>query len=97
MVYRTVGEQISEETFVIGSLKRVWDTCHSPQSLLTAKEREIIGAASKIWVFGRARINGAVPKFRTILLLYMNGTEKVFMVQSRSLLSTKRSVLLCPV
>ena len=59
MVYGTVGEQISEETFVIGSLKCVWDTCHSPQSLLTAEEREIIGAASKIWVFGRARINGA--------------------------------------
>lgn len=59
IVYRTVGEQISEETFVIGSLERVWDTCHSPQSLLTAKEREIVGAASKMWVFGRARINGA--------------------------------------
>ena len=59
MVYRTVGEQISEETFVIGSLERVWDTCHSRQSLLTVKEREIIGAASKIWVFGRARINDA--------------------------------------
>ena len=58
MVYRTVGEQISEETFVIGSQERIWDTCHSPQSLLTAKEREIIGAASKKWVFGRARING---------------------------------------
>ena len=38
---------------------RVWHTCHSPQSLLTVKEREIVGAASKMWVFGRARINGA--------------------------------------
>lgn len=38
-----------------------------------------------------------VPKFGTILLLYMKGVEKVFMVQSRSLLSTKRRVLLCPV
>ena len=52
---RTVGEQISEDTFVIGSLERVWDN----STLLTVKEREVVGAVSKMWVFRRAKINGA--------------------------------------
>jgi len=52
---RTVGEQIAEGTFVIGTLERVWEN----SSLLTVKEREAVGAASKIWIFRRAKLNGA--------------------------------------
>ena len=51
---RTIGEQIAEGTFVIGSLERVWDN----SSLLTVKEREALGAVSKIWIFRRAKLNG---------------------------------------
>lgn len=52
---RTIGEQIAEGTFVIGSLERVWDN----SSLLTVKEREAVGAVSKIWIFRRAKLYGA--------------------------------------
>ena len=55
ILIRTVGEQISEDTFVIGSLERVWEN----SSLLTVEEREVVGPASKIWIFRRAKINGA--------------------------------------
>ena len=51
---RTVGEQIAEDTFVFGTLERVWES----SSLLTVKEREAVGAASKIWTFRRAKLNG---------------------------------------
>lgn len=54
-VCRTIGEQIAEGTFVIGSLERVWDN----SSLLTVKEREAVGAVSKIWIFRRAKLYGA--------------------------------------
>jgi hypothetical protein len=52
---RTVGEQIAEGTFVIGTLERVWEN----SSLLTVKEREAVGAVSKIWIFRLAKLNGA--------------------------------------
>ena len=37
---RTVGEEISHDTFVVGSLERVWGT----SSLLSENEREVVGA-----------------------------------------------------
>lgn len=43
----TVGEQIAQGTFVIGTLERVWEN----SSLQTVKEREAVGVVSKIWIF----------------------------------------------
>lgn len=51
---RTVGEQITEDTFVVGSLERVWQT----STTLTVEERQVVGAVSKMWLFSRAVING---------------------------------------
>ena len=51
---RTVGEEIGHDTFVVGSLERVWETW----SLLSEKEREVVGAVSKMWVFKRAIVIG---------------------------------------
>ena len=51
---RTVGEEISHNTFVVGSLERVWGT----SSLLSENEREVVGAVSKMWVFKRAIVSG---------------------------------------
>ena len=36
-------------------MERVWDN----SSLLTVKEREAVGAVSKMWIFRRAKLNGA--------------------------------------
>ena len=38
----------------MGSLERVWDT----SSLMSEKEREVVGAVSKMWVFKRAIVSG---------------------------------------
>lgn len=51
---RTVGEEIGHDTFVVGSLERVWET----SSLLSENEREVVGAVSKMWVFKRAIVIG---------------------------------------
>lgn len=54
MSTRTVGEEISQGTFVVGSLERVWET----STLMTVDERAIVGAVSKMWIFRRAIVNG---------------------------------------
>ena len=51
---RTVGEEISQGPFVVGSLERVWET----STLMNADERAVVGAVSKMWVFRRAIVNG---------------------------------------
>ena len=51
---RTVGEEISHDTFFVGSLERVWGT----SSLLSENERDVVGAVSKMWVFKRAIVSG---------------------------------------
>ena len=51
---RTVGEEISHDTFVVGSLERVWGT----SSLLSENESEVVGAVLKMWVFKRAIVSG---------------------------------------
>lgn len=51
---RTVGEEILEGTFVVGSVKRVWAT----SNLLTEEERTVVGPVLRVWVFKRAIING---------------------------------------
>lgn len=53
-IFRTVREEISQDNFVVGSLERVWET----SSLVSAQEKEVVGAVSKMWVFKRAIING---------------------------------------
>lgn len=50
---RTVGEEISEGSFVVGSVERVWAT----SNLLTEEERAV-GPVLRVWVFKRAIING---------------------------------------
>ena len=51
---RTVGEEISEGTFVVGSVERVW----AASNLLTEEERTVVGPVLRVWVFRRAIING---------------------------------------
>ena len=51
---RTVGEEILEGTFVVGSVERVW----AASNLLPEEERAVVGPVLRLWVFKRAIING---------------------------------------
>ena len=49
-----MGEEICFETFIVGSLERVWEK----SGLVSKEEKEVVGPVSKMWVFKRAIING---------------------------------------
>lgn len=97
---RTVGEQIAEGTFVIGSLERVWDN----SSLLTVKEREAVGAVSKIWIFRRAKLYGAEfqssfykrSTARNNFTIVYERNGKLHYGSIKNLQSIKQSAQLCP-
>ena len=86
---RTVGEEISHDTFVVGSLERVWGT----SSLLSENEREVVGVVSKMWVFKRAIVSGV--EYQSVLYkktTSRNNSTVIFQRHGKTIMALSKSL-----